>query len=167
MRYFILEDAFIVAEVVAAPTICDALYDEPFYRAVGSRCDAYHRLRTRASDVVMAPRDGGPHSMQVNRSPAPSWIQRHPWVTIGTCCLVGASIGFAVAASIPVESGSIWADLLRPFASVVSVAAGLLAGFLLGMVLTRSGRGGLACPRCGTSNIAAAAQCSACGLSLT
>jgi hypothetical protein len=33
VRYFIPEDAFIVAEVVAAPTIYDAFYDEPFYRA--------------------------------------------------------------------------------------------------------------------------------------
>jgi hypothetical protein len=33
MRYFILEDAFIVAEVVAAPEIYDAFYDRPFYPA--------------------------------------------------------------------------------------------------------------------------------------
>ncbi len=96
------------------------------------------------------------------------WVHRHAGLTVATCCLLGASIGFALAFSIPSEQGSyFWLELLRPVAFLAAAAAGTLVGALAGVLLIRVGGSGLKCPRCGTLNEDGAIACSACGLSLT
>lgn len=96
-----------------------------------------------------------------------SWWYRHAAVTIGGCGLVGASIGYAVANSIPeAPMSQLWAELLRPAASLAASTAGILIGVLAGFLLVGVGRRGTRCPRCGTLNEDRAPVCSACSLSL-
>jgi len=99
------------------------------------------------------------------------WAYRHPWLTTMVCALLGAAIGFAVVR--PMVSGlpaqGLWAfgDGLDRFGLVSATAAGLLLGFLAGVLLVRIGAGAVDCPRCGTSNSRSAVSCSACGQALT
>ncbi len=107
--------------------------------------------------------------MEANgKSARPYWFYRHAGLTVAACGLLGASIGFALAFSLPLEPGSYpWVVVLRPAAFLAAAAAGVLIGVLAGVLLVRVGSSGLECPRCGTLNEAGAPVCSACDLSLT
>ncbi len=104
--------------------------------------------------------------MKPNAKSAGRWWYRHAWLTVTACGLIGASIGLAVALSIPSAQG-LWFDTLRPFAGLAATAAGILVGILAGVLLVRAASSGIECPRCGTLNERGATLCSACDLSFS
>lgn len=96
-----------------------------------------------------------------------TWRQRHAFITVGVCGLVGAASGYVLANSIPDGPAlQTWVALLQTAASVAVSMAGILVGLLAGFVLVGLGRGGLKCPRCGTLNADRATACTGCSLSL-
>lgn len=90
-----------------------------------------------------------------------------PLLTVTASAILGASVGLAVAYSIPSATGVhqafVW---LWPFAVWAATLAGIFIGTLAGVTLVQCGKGGVACPRCGTSNPESAPSCSACELDL-
>lgn len=106
--------------------------------------------------------------MRTNEGSEPhTWRQRHAFITVGVCGLVGAATGYALANSIPDGPAlRTWVVLLQTAASVAASMAGILVGFLTGFLLVGLGGGGLKCPRCGTLNDDRATACTGCSLSL-
>jgi hypothetical protein len=106
--------------------------------------------------------------MEANGRSPRRWFYHHAGLTVAVCGLLGVSIGFAVAYSLPTEPASYpWVEVLRPGAFLAAPAAGLLAGVLAGVLVVRGASSGFECPRCGTLNEEGAPVCSACGLPLT
>jgi hypothetical protein len=104
------------------------------------------------------------------RSSEGSWWNRHVWLSVSTCALLGALVGFAAAATIAPsdeDASFLWIESLRPLAGLSAAVAGTLLGTLGGFLLIRVGRDAIECPRCGTPNKLGAASCSACGLPLS
>ncbi|HJU57146.1 MAG TPA: hypothetical protein VJ774_00195 [Actinomycetota bacterium] len=97
----------------------------------------------------------------------PTWFYRHAVVTVITCSLLGGSLGIAFAAASLPEFAFQPSEILRPIGFVAVSGAGVMIGVLAGVLLVRTGRSGLECPRCGTLNDEGTPECLACGLSLT
>lgn len=103
------------------------------------------------------------------RSAGDGWRHRHAWLIVTACGLLGAPIGFAAALSIssfsvPRGQAFEYFEGVWRVGFVSATAGGILLGILAGLLLVRTGSGGIECPRCGTLNNAGAASCSACDL---
>lgn len=79
---------------------------------------------------------------------------------------VGAAIGWAIAFSIRRPAGGPMLGWVWPLAILAVTVAGVVGGAFVGVVLVGLLRRDNRCPRCGTRNDEAAAQCAACDLSL-
>src|SRR6266540_2050977 len=80
--------------------------------------------------------------------------------------VVGAAIGWATALSIPRPAGGPMLGWMWPFAILAVTVAGVVGGAFAGLLLVGLLRRDNRCPRCGTRNEQAAAQCAACDLPL-
>ncbi|HXF36760.1 MAG TPA: hypothetical protein VNO17_06210 [Actinomycetota bacterium] len=105
------------------------------------------------------------------RAHADGWVGDdggRPWRPLVTVALAaaGAALGAWVGEEgLRTAAGHPLWDRVLEAGALLGVVGGAMLGLLGGVLLSQVGRGGWACPRCGTRNPRGTGRCGACDLS--